>query len=370
VAYAIYPDAVTAALLGKPEFAPLVLGSGEAMTAFVAVAELIGPDLSAGDQPTTFLRFALSGTPVLQDAQPTIELMAQAPVSGLATSVNPNAAVSQGAAAAIRDGAGTMVASAHFEPPYTNNIYYMKIAIRRPGTRLSLRITNTTRQSRNFVWVAADNPADTQQPWVHATHRESPFINLDLSAPIGVEHSDVISITNFGTGPTTFRRASQAVTPPFFLTSEEETLSPNPAFPIGVRLSFSAPFTAEYFEPKTIDFVTENKVDPGPFGNGHNIKATFGARSFIPEEEGPVPDIVGLDFPDAIQSIRASGFIPRILGRQDPNGVGACVEQRPEANVFERFGERVRAYVAAPDVVDGQVIHDDFLGTDELLPDD
>jgi hypothetical protein len=367
MAFSIYPDAATATALGKTSFTPIGLASGEAMAVFVSVAEHVGPDLLSGDQPTTFLCFSLSGPAIAQGAQPRFELIAHSPDAGPAASVDPNVATSAGAASNLTDGAGVLVASAWFVLPYTRNVYPMKVAIRRPGTRLSLRITNTTSMQRDIVWVAADNPAETQQPWLHVTKPSGVPIDFVFEAQAGsTQEGEAIRIMNFGTGATTVTGTVPTIAPPFSLAIPSTPIDPNQASPASARLSFQAPSTAGDFPPTTVRFATANKVDPGPFGKGHNVSFSFKARSVAlppPPPGPPVPRVIGKFNADAIAAIRQAGFVARILGRELVSGDGSCVEQRPEAGTFLARGERVRAYLGAPVAHNGQVLHDDILGS-------
>lgn len=362
--FTIYPDAATATALGKPAFTPVGLANGEAMAAFTAVAEHVGPDLAGDDQPTTFLRFAFSGADIAPNARPRVELIANSPRPGPVTFVDPNVAVSPATAAALTGEAGAVVASAWFEPPYTANVYAMKVAIRRPGTTLSLRIANTTGVARDVVWVAADNPAETQQPWLHATLLNSATIAFIFETQAGsTQRGDPMRITNFGTGPATITGTSPPVATPFFLEIQSATVGPNTANPASARLRFEAPATAGTSGPTSVVFTTANKIDPGPFGMGHNLSFSFSGRSIAPPPGPPVPDLIGKFNADAIAAIHEAGFVARILGRALATGDGSCVKQRPAAGTFLERGERVRAFLGAPVVADGQVLHDDILGT-------
>jgi hypothetical protein len=283
MAFDIYPDAATAAALGKPDRTPVHLAEGEAMAAFVPVAERVGPDLGAGDQPTTFLRFALSGASVPQNKQPWIELIAHSPDPGPAAIVDPKTAVSPAAAVSLVDDAGAVVARACFEPPYANNVYLLKVAILRDGTTLSLRITNKTGAQREIVWVAADNEAETQQPWLHATLDGSAPIEIAFETEAGdMRSAEPIRVHNFGTGGLTVLGVSPAVAAPYALDIQQATLGPNPSSPALVTLRFQAPARSAVFPPTMVTFIITNKVDPGPFGDGHNNSFSFQAKSLFP----------------------------------------------------------------------------------------
>ena len=66
MAFHIYPDTETAWELSKPDFTPIALAPGEAIALYIPLDAMIGPDLAAGDQPTTFVRIAQVPAPGLR----------------------------------------------------------------------------------------------------------------------------------------------------------------------------------------------------------------------------------------------------------------------------------------------------------------
>ena len=315
--FVIYPDTATATALGKPDRTPIRLATDEQMAAFVPLAELVGPDLAANDQPTTFLRLAFSGPAVPSNKQPRIELKAHSPDPGPPAVIDPNVATSRSAATSLVDPAGVVVAAAWFESPIADNVYPLKVAIKKEGTTLSISIGNRTGAGRDIVWVAADNPAETRQPWLHATLQGSTVIDIAFETAGGErEDAEPISIHNFGTGGVTVLGASPAVAPPFRLDIQQATIGPNPTAPALATLRFDAPVTPTVFPPTAVTFVTANTVDPGPFGAGHNNRFSFRARSLqqrprfaAPQEFSPKRGVAP-DFEDTVfqVSLLGSGF--------------------------------------------------------------
>lgn len=367
MAFAIYPDVDTAALLGKPALAPINLAAGEEMAVFAPLAALIGPGSAM------HLRIAVSGSPVPAGAQPTIELLAQEPdaFGGDPRKIDPNVAINLATAVPISGGLAPVAARAHFTPPYTDNVYRLTVVIDVAGTKLWIRITNTTGIARDFVWVVADNEAETRQPWIHATLGNAVPANIAFEAVTGeTRTAQPIAITNRGTGPMTVPTVAPPLGAPYSLTGLPAVLGPNPAAPAQVRISFHAPGDPGQIPPASFSFVTADKLDPGPFGPGHNNAFSLSARAVPPPGHLRVPDLSGKNNSDCIAAIHAAGFKARILGLSSLSGVGLCTKQKPLAGKFIRAGERVRAYMAAPVVSDGQALHDDDLGSGTPLPGD
>lgn len=367
MAFVIYPDVDTAALLGKTALTPLHLAVGEAMTVFAPLAPLVGPD------GAVHLRIAVSGGPVPAGTQPTIELLALEPgaFGGDPKKVDPNVATDAASAVAISGGLSPAAARAHFTPPYVDNVYPLTIAIEVPGTKLWIRITNSTGTPRDFVWVVADNDAETHQPWVHATLGNVVPVNIAFEAIIGeAKTAPPITIINRGTGAMTVVTVAPPLGAPYSLTGLPATLGPNPSAPAQVRLAFQAPGQPGQLPPASFSFFTTDRTDPGPFGPGHNNTFSLSARTIPPPGTRPVPDLFGMARAQAEDAIHAAGFKARILGLGSADGVGLCTRQKPLAGTFLQGGERVRAYLAAPVVFDGQVLHDDELGTGPSLPGD
>src|SRR5262245_49050647 len=125
----IYPDAATAALLGKPANAPITLMATEAMRSFVPLASHVGPDPGLGSVPTTFTRISVSSPPALT-VHPKIELLAHdpnRPDGSPPPPLDPNTAVSVGTGVTLFDDVnGTGAALAYFSPPFLDNVYLLK----------------------------------------------------------------------------------------------------------------------------------------------------------------------------------------------------------------------------------------------------
>lgn len=372
MAFHIYPDTETAWELSKPDFTPIALAPGEAIALYIPLDAMVGPDLAAGDQPTTFVRIAFNGAAISAGAHPKFQLQAFAPAAALPVSIDPKVSIDPASAVVLNNGSGVAVAAAHFVPPYDGNVYFMKVAIRGPVTTLWIRIDNTTGLRRDLVWVVADNAAEAQQPWLHATLRGSPQVNVDLWAIQGVTAiSEPIQIANFGTGPAIITGVAPPIASPVSSTFPSAPINPNQP-PVAAHLHFLAPPLPFATEWAAAAFVTGNRVDPGPFGPGHNLsfnyKAQTGVVSTLPAPAPPglwpllqVPDVTGKERDEAVALIRAAGFAARILGRSDIKGALLCTEQEPVPGTSQVRGQRVTAYVADPAFFDGQVLHDDAL---------
>jgi len=284
--FIIYPDAATAIGLGQPIGTPVHLGDGEAMRSFVPLAGLVGPDPSEGNAPTTFIRISMLGLPVTADKQPKIELLAHDPSEpngSPAPPLDPNTAVALAAGVSLFDDVHNPVgaALAYFSPPYLDNVYLLKVAIEIPGTKLWIRISNTTGAARNFVWVVADNDAETRQPWVHATYRDAAPAEITFNASVGqtsAEPAQPIAITNRGTGSLTVSGVNPAIAAPYTMSGLPLTLGPNPNTPATVTVSFDTPSTAGDIPAATFRFITNDNTDPGLFGAGHNNKLILSAH--------------------------------------------------------------------------------------------
>jgi hypothetical protein len=279
----IYPDAATAAMLGIPAAAPLLLRSNAAMGAFAPLAPLVGPDPDLGNVPTTFIRVALSGAPVPSNRHPRIELLAhhpEAPNGSPAPALDPNTATTIAAAVPLFDDVNpTGAALAYFAPPFVDNVYLLKVVIQIEATRLWIRIANTTGMDRNVVWVVADNEADTRQPWIHATHRNAVPAHIQFDAVAGQTLAQPIEITNRGTGAFTAKGVTPPLTAPYTISGLPVTIGPNPSPSASVQVAFNAPSTAGEMPPAAFAFVTADKPDPGPFGAGHNNQFILSART-------------------------------------------------------------------------------------------
>ena len=282
--FIIYPDAATAKMLGKPDATPVHLAPGETMQAFVPLAGLAGPDPAAPGFATTFIRIAVSGPEVSPDMQPTIELRAHHPsgANGDEQVIDPNAITSLGSAVLLKDGVNVgSAALAHFSPPYTDNVYLLKVVIQIADTTFSLKITNTTGVERDLVWVVAANDGASQQPWIHAAPE-----NVELDGTTGQtapETAQPIRIANRGTGGVTVDAVMPAIAAPYVMSGLPLTLGANTSVPANISVGFDAPSVPGNIPPKGYTFVTSNKTDPGPFGAGHNDKLRLGARASFAE---------------------------------------------------------------------------------------
>ena len=283
MSFNIYPDADTAALLGKPVWAPISLGPGEAMRKFVPLADHVGLD-PVMNVPTTFIRIAMSGGP--QVLQPKFELLARdpdRPGGSPAPLLDPDIAVSPITAVPLYDNVNhTGAAAAYFSPPFRDNVYLLKVVIEIPGTRLWIRITNTARTNahddghRSFVWAVADSDADALQPWIHATFHGAVPANIRFNATVGQTPAQPVEINNFGTGPFTLSNVAPALTSPYTISGLPLTLGPSAS--AKVTVGFNA-ITSGDLAPVVFSFVTTRNRDSGPFGPGHNNQFILSAHT-------------------------------------------------------------------------------------------
>jgi N-acetylneuraminic acid mutarotase len=276
MAFNLYPDSATSALLGAPANAPLALAAGKRMSHYVPLAALVGPDPSAQGLATTFIRIALSGPPVPDDMQPTIELVAHDPSAGsAATIVDPSTATSPASAVALSDDLHAQAAAlAYFLPPYSDNVYPLKVLIEIAGTNLWIRIRNTTGADREVVWVVADSDDDALQPWIQATPAA-----LAFNAMGGLTAAQSVEVVNRGTGPFSVVATNPVVGLPYTVSGLPATLGPNPATPAKVTIGFNSPGIPGDIGPSTFAFVTSDKEDPGPFNSdGHNNQFRLSAH--------------------------------------------------------------------------------------------
>jgi hypothetical protein len=317
VAFTIYPDAATSALLGIAANTPVPLGPGAVMAAFAPLAGHVGPDPDAGNLPTTFIRISMS-LPA-SAATPQVELRAVHPsmVEGppqiiTATSIAMPQALSDGVN-------GTPAASAYFNPPHVNNVYLLKVIIDIAGTTLKIRITNNTAVARDFVWVAADSAADSQQPWIHATPNALNFTALINQT--SDETAQSIQITNRGTGPLSVTAVSPAIAAPYTISGLPVNVDPNPAAASNVVIGFNAPGA---IGDTPLAGFTLTSTDPGPsFGTGHNNQFNLSATTSKLE--------IGMALDD-------SGSMSWGPGGEDPPNGGAAnsrwSELRTAAKIF------------------------------------
>jgi hypothetical protein len=274
VAFTIYPDAATAALLGTPANTPVPLAAGAAMASFAPLAGHVGPDPAAFNLPTTFIRISMllpaSANP------PKVELVAVhtsmtegMPVTITATSIN----TAQG----LSDGVNpTDAASAYFFPPHADNVYLLKVVINIAGTTLKMKITNDTGAARDFVWVAGDSDAESQKPWIHVTPAALAYTALVNQDPDLTAQS--VQITNRGTGNLTVNSIQPALPAEYVVLSglPVTDLKPNPAVLPSVAIGFDAPAVIGDTGPAdfTFDSTDTGAVKGAGRNNGLNLSAS------------------------------------------------------------------------------------------------
>lgn len=274
MAFTIYPDAATAALLGIAPNTPVPLANGAAMAAFAPLAGHVGPDPDAFGLNTTFISISMllpaSATP------PQVELRAVNPGFGTEGAPVVITATNIGTAQGLGDGTNpTDAASAYFSPPHTNNVYLLKVVINIAGTTLKLKITNNTGAARDFVWVAADSTANSHQPWIHVSPNALSYVALINQTSSQTAQS--LQVTNRGTGPLDVTGVTPAIAAPYTIAGLPVTLDPNPAAPANVSIGFAAPGAVS---DTPLAGFTINSTDPGPvFGAKHNQAFTLVATT-------------------------------------------------------------------------------------------
>jgi N-acetylneuraminic acid mutarotase len=290
MSFNVYPDAATAALLGKPLGAPIRLDSTEAMSKFVPLANHVGPDPTLGNAPATFIRVAMQGDPAERDMQLKFELLAhdpERPAGSPALTLNPNTAINLGSAVALFDDVNnTAAALAYFVPPFSGNVYLLKVVIQIAGTRLWLRMTNTTGtepeddEPRRLVWVVADSERESRQPWIQVTSRFGNPAEIKFDTFVGQMGATALplQITNFGTGPLTVVGVTPALPAPFTVLDLPVTIGPNAR--ALVRFMFDAPSSPGENAPAVFRLVTADPPDQGPFALGHNDQFILNSRTF------------------------------------------------------------------------------------------
>lgn len=282
-----YPD---------PQIAPLPLAAGASMPAFEQLAGHVGPG-EAGLN-TTFIRISMSGA--TSSAHPQVELKAVHPTltEGLPkTIIETSLSTAQGLLDGTND---TTAASAYWAPPYSNNVYLLRVIISIVGTTLKIKITNDTSVARDFVWVVADSDADSLQPWIHVTPAALTYTALVNQAANLTAQS--LQITNRGTGPLTVTSVTPSIAAPYTISGLPVTRDPNPATPASVSIGFTAP--SAIGDTPLANFAFDG--DPGTvFGTGHNrgfsLSATTskleialalddsGSMGWAPDGTHPVP---------------------------------------------------------------------------------
>ncbi|MER2626763.1 MAG: vWA domain-containing protein [Accumulibacter sp.] len=255
----------------EPQTAPLPLIAGAAMPLPLALADHSGPDPTAFNLLTSFIRISMSGTS--SATPPQVGLTAVHPSLTQGAEVNITA-TTLGTAQALLDGTNaTDAASAYFFPPHANNVYLLKVVINIAGTTLKIRITNNTAANRDFVWVVADSDADSQQPWINAT--PATLVYNALINQASSLTTLTVSVQNRGTGSLTVSSFTPALPANYTASGLPVTVLPNA--PSGnIPIAFNAPAT-----PATLAaalFTLDG--DSGPvFGASHNREVTLSATT-------------------------------------------------------------------------------------------
>ncbi len=286
MAFDIFPDPNTAAILGKKPFAPVALARGETMRAFVKLPQRVGPDPPQPGVNTTFVRFALWHRPTRPNLTPSVELAASDPALGgpSARLVDPAVSYSIGTGVQIYDGTNpTSAAIAYFSPPAVDNIHLLKVVIEIPHTRLWIRLTNNNAVACGHVWVVADNDEETKQAWLNV---RTPY---DLGAQVPVEvdayigqaaalNAEPLVVSNHGSGPLTIASCDPPLPAPYILRGVPLTVAANSMSTGDVTIGLDKPAAAGAIAPANYRFLTRDKPDPGPFGELHNDSIALSAR--------------------------------------------------------------------------------------------
>ncbi len=262
MSFNVYPD---------PQTAPLPLIAGAAMPVPLALVDHTGPDPTAFNLPTSFIRISMSGASTA--TPPQVGLTAVHPSLTQGAEVNITA-ITLGTAQALLDGTNaTDAASAYFFPPHANNVYLLKVVINIAGTTLKIRITNNTAANRDFVWVVADSDADSQQPWINAT--PATLVYNALVNQASSLTTLTVSIQNRGTGSLTVSSFTPALPANYTASGLPLTVIPNA--PSGsIPIIFNAP-AAPATLPAAL-FTLDG--DSGPvFGASHNREVTLSANT-------------------------------------------------------------------------------------------
>ncbi len=345
MAFDIYPDVNTSAILGKPSFSPLALEPDEATRTFVELAQHVGPDPAVGNVATTFIRIAISSMEDPSALRPTVELLAHDPSSAGGPpqqEIDPTTATSIAAAVPLLDGVNsTSAALAYYSPDARDNVYLLKVAIEIPGSRLWLRITNRNSVSCGYVWIVADSDEDSRQPWLHVSSESftgsPPAIALDAYIGQSADlNATPLTIANLGSGDATVTYSEPQLPAPYVLKGLPITVPANSQATGNVTIGADAPTAPGDIAPAVFRLVTRDKSDPGPFGDGHNDKFNLSAHVgpndvWIPKR----PMITGRAVLGAATG--ANGLI-YAMGGIDGAGVVATVEAYDPAS--DRWSKR------------------------------
>jgi hypothetical protein len=272
--FTVYPDAATSALLGTPANTPVPLAAGAMFSAFAPLAADSGPDPSEFNLQTTFIRISMSlpasATP------PQIELEAHNPTAG---TTGPSVIISAMSfpGQSLNDGTNpTDAATAYFLPPYSNNVYLLKVVTEISGTTFLMRITNNTAAAHDFVWVVADSDANSQQPWIQVSPTSLAYTALENQTATQTAQS--LQINNRGTGSMTVSTITPSIAAPYAVNSGlPATVAPNPATPLpSIVIGFNAPGTIQTLA--ATNYTTDG--DPGAVtGAGRNNAFSLSANT-------------------------------------------------------------------------------------------
>jgi hypothetical protein len=260
-----------------PTTAPATLAIG-ADTGFVQLAEHIGTDPGLPGIDVTFIRIAMSGAAA--PPHPKVELRAVNKgtlTEGAAVTIDPTLDTAP-PGKGLADGTNpTDAASAYFSPPFTDNVYLLKVPIFISGTALKLRITNLTGVQRDFVWVVADSDANSMRPWIHVSPATR-FYNVLINQTASLTTQSV-NVSNRGTGPLTVSATTPAlpaapVSGGFGTSALPLTVAPNSS--AAVPIAFGAPATPGTVAAATFAF---NGDGSSTFGPGHNRDLSLSAKT-------------------------------------------------------------------------------------------
>ena len=289
MAFKIYPDASTAALLAAPVNQPV---DSTKMTQAVPIASFGGNAFGT----TIFIRISMS-LPASLMTPPQVILTAGNPTFGthgapvtITATASPGQALGDGhsvdpsnhpldAAAAWFDGPG----------PYADNVYLLKVFIEIDATTLSIQINSA---GHDFVWVAADSDADSKQPWIQLSPATLPFGALINQTESTTVRS--LQINNRGTGPLTVTNILPALAAPYHLnplglasSGLPVTVNPNPAALANIGIGFKAPPVTGTTAATnyTVNGDTGDGVTVPVLGSGHNngfaLSATTGQLEVV-----------------------------------------------------------------------------------------
>ena len=274
--FTVYPDAATSALLGTTPNSPVPLAAGAQFPGgqFVPLAGDVGPDPTEFNLQTTFIRISMS-LPASATA-PQVELEAHNPTHNTTGAPVTITATSLATGQALKDGFNsTDAATAYFLPPFSNNVYLLKVVIDIAGTTLLMRITNNTADPHDFVWVVADSDANSQQPWIQVAPTSLAYTALVNQTATQTAQS--LQINNRGTGSMTVSTITPGIAAPYAVNSGlPATLPPNPASVSNVVIGFNAPATTGTTAASS--YTTDG--DPGAVaGSGRNNAFSLSANT-------------------------------------------------------------------------------------------